>query len=71
MTSQMERDLGATAPRNPDALPPRNIVEEVATWLHTNIGLLTRGNSLFALKGGVLTGKLLKWDNVAVVTMLI
>jgi hypothetical protein len=59
VTSQMEQDLGAPAGRDPDALPPRNAVERVAGQIHRAGGALLRGNALFALKGAVLTSKLI------------
>lgn len=43
--------------RNPDALPPRNLFELVMSWIHDLIQTLAGGNSLFALKAGLLTSK--------------
>jgi hypothetical protein len=51
----MQQDLGAPAPRDPDALPPRNAFEAAARAVHGLVIALGHGNVLFALKAGVLT----------------
>ena len=43
--------------RNPDALPPSNIIELVGTWIFTAVSALGHGNLLFAIKAAVLTGE--------------
>ncbi|KAK7688323.1 hypothetical protein QCA50_008695 [Cerrena zonata] len=48
-------DLGLTGRRDPDALPPSNFFEIVMSWLYNGFRSLMSGNSLFALKAGVLT----------------
>ncbi|KZT00914.1 uncharacterized protein LAESUDRAFT_523085 [Laetiporus sulphureus 93-53] len=52
---EWEEDLGMASRRNPDALPPRNLFEQVMSWIHDLIQALAGGNSLFALKAGLLT----------------
>lgn len=48
-------DLGIPQRRNPDALPPSNIVEQIFSWLYLCFSTLLSGNTLFALKAGVLS----------------
>ncbi|GBE78787.1 hypothetical protein SCP_0116800 [Sparassis crispa] len=48
-------DLGMASRRDPDALPPSNIFEEVMHWIHEIITGLGGGNSLYALKAALLT----------------
>ncbi|EIN13098.1 hypothetical protein PUNSTDRAFT_139763 [Punctularia strigosozonata HHB-11173 SS5] len=48
-------DLGQTAGRDPDAMPPANPFEWVMNFLYRNLAALTRGNAVFAIKAGVLT----------------
>lgn len=52
----MEGDLGDARRRDPDALPPENIFELSMNWIHRGYTEFFSGNSLFALKAGVLTG---------------
>ncbi len=52
----MEADLGMTSRRDPDALPPSNRFEAIMYWVHHSITSLGGGNSVFALKAGLLTG---------------
>lgn len=53
--SQDVPDLGETGRRDPDALPPQNAFQLVMNWVHRGISELAGGNSLFALKAGILT----------------
>ena len=53
----MEADLGMAKRRDPDALPPSNTFELVMYCLHDMLGALASGNSVFAIKAGLLTGK--------------
>jgi hypothetical protein len=57
LDAKTQQDLGAPAPRDPDALPPRNAFEAVARAIHSGVVALGHGNVLFALKAGVLTSK--------------
>lgn len=50
-------DLGMTGRRDPDALPPSNAFQQVMHWVYELASALTRGNALFAIKAGLLTGK--------------
>ncbi len=50
-------DLGMTGRRDPDALPPSNAFQHVMHWVYVLTSGLTRGNALFAIKAGLLTGK--------------
>ena len=54
---QESADLGLTGRRDPDALPPSNFFEMVMSWLYQGFMSLMSGNSLFAIKAGVLTSK--------------
>ena len=49
-------DIGVAQQRDPDALPPRNSFEAVMNVLYHSFRGLSRGNQLFAIKAGVLTG---------------
>ena len=51
-----DEDLGMTGRRDPDALPPTNVFQWVMHYVHDLLAGLTRGNALFALKAGTLTG---------------
>ncbi|EPQ61261.1 hypothetical protein GLOTRDRAFT_54150 [Gloeophyllum trabeum ATCC 11539] len=55
MQPEWVQDLGEPVRRDPDAMPPRNMFEVVATQLYQIAGALGRGNSLYAFKAGVLT----------------
>jgi hypothetical protein len=57
MTSRMQHDLGAPAPRDPDALPPRNAFERAMNVLYFGFAALGHGNVQFALKAGLLTSE--------------
>jgi hypothetical protein len=57
LDAKTQQDLGAPAPRDPDALPPRNAFEAVARAIHSGVVALGHGNVLFALKAGVLTSE--------------
>ena len=53
---EWDADLGMTGRRDPDALPPSNAFQVVMHWIHDLVTSLGRGNTLFALKAGLLTG---------------
>ncbi|KAF8510808.1 hypothetical protein BU17DRAFT_55138 [Hysterangium stoloniferum] len=46
------QDLGAVEPRNPDALPPANMVELFGAHIYVFLSVLGTGNALFGLKAG-------------------
>ena len=48
-------DLGHAKMRDPDALPPKNAFEWVMNALYRGCSELVQGNSLYAIKAGVLT----------------
>ncbi|KAF4612524.1 hypothetical protein D9613_012759 [Agrocybe pediades] len=48
-------DLGIPKRRDPDALPPRNVLEVILNWAYALLLSLGSGNVVFALKAGVLT----------------
>ncbi|GLB35374.1 putative ER transporter, 6TM, N-terminal [Lyophyllum shimeji] len=52
---RIEHDLGLPQRRDPDALPPRNIFEQVMGTIYHSLTGLEGGNVLFAMKAGVLT----------------
>lgn len=58
-----EYALDVAQRRDPDALPPTNVVEVIGSIIHDALQGLTRGNVQFALKGGLFAGKHLmkKW----------
>lgn len=49
-------DLGSANRRDPDALPPQNFVQLIMHCIYSGLTALFRGNCLFALKAGLLTG---------------
>lgn len=51
-------DLGMPRRRDPDALPPRNIFEAAMNYIYRGTVALRGGNTLFAIKAAVLTGKI-------------
>ena len=51
-----DEDLGMTSRRDPDALPPSNLFQKVMHWIYNSVTSLGRGNALFAVKAGLLTG---------------
>ncbi|KAH9933951.1 uncharacterized protein BXZ73DRAFT_45967 [Epithele typhae] len=53
--SDWSEDLGLASKRDPDALPPQNAFQECMIKAYDVIHSVGRGNSLFALKAGVLT----------------
>ena len=53
---EWNEDLGMTGRRDPDALPPANAFQYVMHWVYDMTIALGRGNVLFALKAGLLTG---------------
>lgn len=48
-------DLGQAVGRDPDALPPRNVLEKTLNWVYYATTGIGRGNVLFALKAALLT----------------
>ena len=50
-------DLGTPRRRDPDALPPRNVFESMMNHLYKTTVAMRGGNTLFAIKAAVLTGK--------------
>ncbi|KAI0344331.1 hypothetical protein BDW22DRAFT_1355705 [Trametopsis cervina] len=48
-------DLGETKARDPDALPPSNMFEYIMFLLYKGFASIGGGNSLFAIKAGLLT----------------
>ena len=53
---EMQADLGMARRRNPDALPPSNAFESVMYWAHNGLSAFASGNTVFAVKAGLLTG---------------
>lgn len=51
-------DLGQVGRRDPDALPPQNVAEWIMYWVYMGVTSLSKGNCLYALKAGLLTGML-------------
>ena len=54
---EWSQDLGMASRRDPDAMPPANAFQWTMHWIHDMIASMTRGNVLFAIKAGYLTGK--------------
>ena len=52
---EWREDLGHAGRRDPDALPPRNAFEWIMNALYRGCSELAKGNSLYAIKAGVLT----------------
>ena len=50
--------LGSAVKRDPDALPPRNIIEAFANVLYHTATSVGHGDSIFAIKIGIITGML-------------
>jgi len=55
MQREWREDLGHARRRDPDALPPRNAFEWVMNALYRGCSELAQGNTLYAIKAGVLT----------------
>lgn len=55
MQKEWKEDLGHAGMRDPDALPPRNAFEWIMNALYRGCSELIQGNSLYAIKAGVLT----------------
>jgi len=55
MQKEWREDLGHARTRDPDALPPKNVFEWVMNALYRGCSELAQGNSLYAIKAGVLT----------------
>ena len=56
MHAEWSEDLGSASRRDPDALPPQNLFQLVMFWVYSAATALGRGNCLYALKAGLLTG---------------
>lgn len=56
MQKEWREDLGHAKMRDPDALPPKNAFEWIMNALYRGCLELVQGNSLYAIKAGVLTG---------------
>ncbi|KAF8067019.1 hypothetical protein FPV67DRAFT_1769133 [Lyophyllum atratum] len=57
LDQQILDDLGMPQRRDPDAMPPRNMFEQVMSMVYYSFSGLAGGNVLFAMKAGVLTGE--------------
>lgn len=55
MQREWGEDLGHAKRRDPDAMPPKNAFEWIMNALYRACTELTQGNSLYAIKAGVLT----------------
>lgn len=55
MQKEWREDLGHARMRDPDALPPKNAFEWIMNALYRGCSEFVQGNSLFAIKAGVLT----------------
>ena len=55
MEKEWREDLGHAKMRDPDALPPTNAFEWIMNALYRGCLELVHGNSLYAVKAGVLT----------------
>jgi len=55
MQREWREDLGHARGRDPDALPPKNAFEWVMNALYRGCSEFAQGNSLYAIKAGVLT----------------
>jgi hypothetical protein len=55
MQMEWREDLGHTGMRDPDALPPKNAFEWIMNALYRTGLELVQGNSLYAIKAGLLT----------------
>lgn len=53
--SRLENDLGLPHQRDPDALPPRNILESFFSILYGFFNGVGGGNVVYAVKAGLLT----------------
>jgi hypothetical protein len=49
-------DLGTPKRRDPDALPPRNVLELMMNYIYKTAVAMRGGNTLFAIKAATLTG---------------
>jgi hypothetical protein len=60
-------------PRDPDALPPRNTFELIAGHIQSGCASLLRGNALYAIKAGLLTGASLMFcaDAIPILPILV
>lgn len=55
MQKEWKEDLGHPKMRDPDALPPKNAFEWIMNALYRGCLEFVHGNSLYAIKAGVLT----------------
>ena len=55
MQKEWREDLGYARGRDPDAMPPKNAFEWVMNALYRGCSEFAQGNSLYAIKAGVLT----------------
>lgn len=55
MQREWREDLGHAKRRDPDALPPKNAFEWIMNALYRGCSELVQGNSLYAIKAGLLT----------------
>ncbi|KAJ2933854.1 hypothetical protein H1R20_g3236, partial [Candolleomyces eurysporus] len=53
--SESTGDLGLPKKRDPDALPPRNALELILNTVYHALNGITTGNSLFAIKAGLIS----------------
>ena len=49
-------DIGMPTRRDPDALPPGDLLEAIGGLIYYILSGLGKGNAVFAIKAGVLTG---------------
>ena len=49
-------NFGLPRRRNPDALPPADWLEVIGEWTYYVMSGLGRGNAVFAIKAGIMTG---------------
>jgi hypothetical protein len=54
---ELSVDIGAAQQRDPDALPPQNSLETIMNIIYHTSRDVFRGNQLFAIKAGILTGQ--------------
>ncbi|KAJ2912099.1 hypothetical protein MD484_g8319, partial [Candolleomyces efflorescens] len=54
-----DSDLGLPEKRDPDALPPRNALEHVLNTVYHALNSVTAGNSLFAVKAGLISARVI------------
>lgn len=62
--------LGQTAQRDPDALPPSNMLEALGSFFHHSASALGHGNAVYGFKAGILSGTF-EFTNEIVIRKLI